>query len=69
MMGSVLKYILKFIFGCAGPLLLCRHFTSCGKRRASLHCGTWAPHCVGVSHGGAWAPQCLDFSSCGAWAW
>ena len=28
-----------FIFGCVGPLLLCRLFSSCGERRLLFSCG------------------------------
>ena len=37
-------FVYLFIWGCAGPSLLCRLFSSCGERAA---------HCGGLSHFGA----------------
>ena len=40
--------------GCAGCSLLCRLFSSCGKRGLLSNCGLWAFHCGSFSH--SWAP-------------
>ena len=59
---------LSFFSGCAGSLLLCRLFSSCGKGLLSS-CGAWASHCSGFSCWGAWALRHASFSSCGTWAY
>ena len=38
-----------FIYGCAGSLLLCRFFSSCGKWGLLSGCRAWASHCGGFS--------------------
>ena len=53
-------FIYLFIFGCAGSLLLCGLFSSCGEWGLLSGCGAWASHCGGFSCCGAPAP--------GAWA-
>ena len=42
-----------FFFGCAGYLLLCRLFSSCGKLGLLSRCRVQASHCSGFSRCGA----------------
>ena len=68
------KCIYLLIFGCAGPSLLHRLFSSRGERRLLSSFGVWASHCGGFSCCGAWAqtPQSLvlaaGLSGSGSWA-
>ena len=52
-----LKHFKKiFIFGCAGSLLLCGFFSSCGEWGLLCSCGARASHFGGISYCGAQAP-------------
>ena len=49
-MGFLKKlFMYSFIFGCAGSLLLHRHFSSCGKHGATPSWGALVSHCSGFS--------------------
>ena len=53
-LGYTCVYIhpfLKFIFGCAGSLLLHRLFSSCSKQGLLSSCGVQDSHCSGSSCG------------------
>ena len=56
-----------FCYGCAGSLLLCGLFSSCGERRHLSRC-VRASHCVGFSCCGAQALGYTGSSSCHTWA-
>ena len=76
----ILCFIYLFILGCAGSLLLRRHFSSCGERGLLSSCSAQASHCGGFSCRRAQAlghigsnssgSQALEpgISSRGAWA-
>ena len=51
-------FIYLLIFGCAGSLLLCGLFSSCGEQGLLSSCSTRASHCSGFSCCGAQALQC-----------
>ena len=55
------NFICLFTFGCAGSLLLCRLFSSCGNQGLLSSCSTWASHCSGISCWAAWALGCMGF--------
>ena len=50
------RFLLIFIFGFAGSLLLCRLFFCCGEWRLLSRFGAWTSHCGGFSCRG---PQVL----------
>ena len=54
--------------GCAGCSLLCRLFSSCGRRGLPSSCGLRAFHCGSFSH--SWAPAlgCSGFRGCDTWS-
>ena len=54
-----------FIFGCAGSLLLCQLFSSCGKWGLLSSCGARASHCGDFSCCRVRALGHDGFSSCG----
>ena len=60
-------YLLIFIFDCAGPLLLCGLFSSCGKWGYSV-AAAQTSHRSGFSCCGAWALGHVGFSSCSSQA-
>ena len=57
-------YLIYFIFGCAGSLLLRRPFSSCSKQGPLSRCGTWMSRYRGFPHCGSWALGLSGFSSC-----
>ena len=44
-----------FILGCAGSLLLCEDFSSCGEQGLLSNCSVWASPCAGLCCRGAQA--------------
>ena len=56
-----------FCYGCAGSLLLCGLFSSCGERGHLSRC-VRASHCVGFSCRGAQALGCTGSRSRHTWA-
>ena len=66
---AFLKIIYLFIFGCAGSLLLCGLFSSCGEPGATLklQC-TQASNCSGFSRCGSWALN-HRLNRCGTPGW
>ena len=63
----IIIIFLKFIFACAGSLLLCCLFYGSDEQGLLSSCGVQALHCGGFSCG-AQALGPLGISSCGAQA-
>ena len=61
------NYIYLFIFGCAGPSLLCGLFPNCSEWELLPSCSAWVSHCGGLFCG-AWDLGHVVFSSCSVWA-
>ena len=51
-----------------GFSLLCKHFSSCGKRELLCSCGVQASRCTGFSCCREWAVGYVGFSGCISWA-
>ena len=64
---NFILFILLFIYGCAGSLLLGSLSSSCPKRELLSSCDVRASHCGGFSYCGARALGHAGFSS-GIWA-
>ena len=60
--------IYLFIFGYAGPSLLCMVFSSCDKWELLSSHNMWASHCSIFSFYRALALRHTGFISCGTWA-
>ena len=61
------NFINSFTFGCAGSSLLCRLFSSCGKRGLLSSCGAWAL-IAGLPSLRSSGSRCTGFSSHDTWA-
>ena len=59
------SFVYLFIFGCTGPMLLGRLFSSCTEWGLLSSGGVQASHCSGFSCFRAQSLGCTGFSSCG----
>ena len=54
-MKEAFSFIILFIFGCAGSLLLCSGFLYLQQAGATFCCSAWASHYCGAWALGTWA--------------